>query len=357
MKNKLIILLASLLYGLVVNAEPVSIPGTETKPIYSDIVQQDYQLLVNLPAGYAQGKQHYPVLYLLDAQWDFPLISSIYGEQYYDGFVPGLIIIGITWGGKNPNPDQLRRRDFTPSDVDQDGSSGGAENFLNFIQQELIPFVDKHYRTTEQRTLMGSSLGGLFTLYSLFNQPNLFANYIPSSPAVNWDNNVLYTYTKNFEKKLTQQAKLFMPVSELEGLYQPVMQFAEFLQQKHYAGLQWRSHTVMGAGHSGVKAEGNTRGLQYVFQPADLDLTHQQLSRYIGQYQSQRNNQPIKITIQSNKLQLHLDQNKLTLSAADKLNFYHRGEFVKLHFDVNTNNEITGVELLTYGQSQHFDKQ
>lgn len=139
MKSKtIIIILTSLLYCFIVKAEPVTISGTEVNTIHSNIVQQDYHLLVNLPARYTQGKQHYPVLYLLDAQWDFPLVSSIYGEQYYDAFVPGLIINGVTWGGKNPNPDQLRRRDCTPSDVNQDGSSGGADKFLAFIPSSPV---------------------------------------------------------------------------------------------------------------------------------------------------------------------------------------------------------------------------
>src|SRR5690606_39585416 len=103
MTNKGLITLILLLYCSWGKAQPVTIPGTEVNRIHSAIVNQPYKLLVQLPAGYTQSAQRYPVVYLLDAQWDFPLVSSIYGQQYYDGFVPELIIVGITWGGDNPD--------------------------------------------------------------------------------------------------------------------------------------------------------------------------------------------------------------------------------------------------------------
>jgi predicted alpha/beta superfamily hydrolase len=104
----------------------VKIPGTHVRTLHSRIVGQEYRLLVSLPAGYGESTQHYPVVFLLDAQWDFPLLYAIYGEQYYDGFVPGLILVGLEWGGEKPDPNVLRRRDFTPSDESGNGDSGGA---------------------------------------------------------------------------------------------------------------------------------------------------------------------------------------------------------------------------------------
>jgi len=75
---------------------------------------QEYVLQVSLPAGYDKSNKKYPVVYLMDSQWDFPLVTALYGEQYFDGFIPELIIAGITWGGTHPNPDSLRARDYTP---------------------------------------------------------------------------------------------------------------------------------------------------------------------------------------------------------------------------------------------------
>src|SRR5207237_5637232 len=115
-----------------------------------------------------------------------------YGEQYYDGFIPEIIVVGVTWGGNQPNYDSLRARDYTPTPESRLPQSGGAENFLAFMKKELFPFIESNYKAnSKDRTLMGSSLGGLFTLYSLFTQPGLFQRYIAASPAYNWGNDVL----------------------------------------------------------------------------------------------------------------------------------------------------------------------
>src|SRR5579871_4659379 len=69
----------------------VTIPNTAQIGHHSAITNQDYVLQINFPAGYEKSTASYPVLYLLDGQWDFPLLSAIYGEQYFDGFIPGVI--------------------------------------------------------------------------------------------------------------------------------------------------------------------------------------------------------------------------------------------------------------------------
>jgi len=86
----------------------VEILGTQLRKIQSTIVGQDFDLLINLPRNYRDTTRPFPVIYLLDAQWDFPLLNAIFGEQYYDGFVPEIVTVGIAWGGRNPNYDSLR---------------------------------------------------------------------------------------------------------------------------------------------------------------------------------------------------------------------------------------------------------
>src|SRR5580698_2158241 len=96
----------------------VEIPSTQVLRISSAVVGQEYSLYINLPGSYGRdtGKV-YPVVYLLDAQYDFPFMTGVYGGQYYDGFLPEFIIVGITWGGKDPNAGMLRGRDFTPTSI------------------------------------------------------------------------------------------------------------------------------------------------------------------------------------------------------------------------------------------------
>jgi predicted alpha/beta superfamily hydrolase len=170
----------------------VDIPGSEVRKLTSSIVAgQEYELHVLLPAGYASSTKKYPVTYLMDSQWDFPLLKSIYGQQYFDGFIPEMIIVGVTWGGTKPNPDSLRARDYTPTNEPRQPQSGGADKFLLFIKDELFPFIETNYKAdNKNRTLAGCSLGGLITLYALFTHTEMFTGYIAASPAIGWDRDI-----------------------------------------------------------------------------------------------------------------------------------------------------------------------
>jgi predicted alpha/beta superfamily hydrolase len=332
-------------------AGEITLPGTQARTLYSETVGQEYRLSISLPRGYADSDQRYPVLYLLDAQWDFPLVYAIYGEQYYDGFVPGLIIVGISWGGTDPDPDALRLRDFTPTHVSGSGESGGAARFLSFFESELIPFIDRNYRSSDSRTLVGSSLGGLFALYALFTRPQLFDSYVATSPATPWDNGAVYACAEGFaERSARSPSRLYVAVSELEDLFQPVAQLVETLRQQAYPGLTWTSHVVSGAGHSGVKAEGNTRGLQYVFQRPDLALAATELERFTGSYHSADGQMDVRVYVEDGKLwgRVPAQDRSWQLNARDRTNFYHVGEFLNVRFLLDDDGAVTGFELHTY---------
>jgi predicted alpha/beta superfamily hydrolase len=186
MKRLLALCFVSVFVQLKVSAQfpPVIIPGSEVRKLTSKIVAgQEYELQIMLPGGYAKNTKKYPVVYLMDSQWDFPLVKCIYGEHYYDGFIPELIVVGVTWGGINPNPDSLRARDYTPTSVPWTPQSGGADKFLSFMKEELFPFIESNYRAeADNRILMGCSLGGLFTMYAMFTHTDMFTGYAAASP-------------------------------------------------------------------------------------------------------------------------------------------------------------------------------
>ena len=169
--------------------QPFTLSGTETLSFTSEVnAGQEYSLYVHLPQGYSTSTDRYPVIYVLDGQWDFPLVTSIYGQQYYDGFIPSAIIVGITWGGNNPKHDSLRARDLTPTHNPGIPQSGKGAVFLKTIKTEIIPLIETRYRAlSKERVLIGSSFGGLFTLYAMFREPGLFNRYAFTSPAIGWD--------------------------------------------------------------------------------------------------------------------------------------------------------------------------
>ena len=341
------------------NFPNVDIPGTQLRTIYSQIVGQEYKLHINLPREFNDTTKTFPVVYLLDSQWDFPLLQAIYGEQYFDGFLPGLVIVGITWGGENPDPDQLRYRDFTPTDIKSGQPSGNAPNFIKFIEKELIPFMETNYRASKSdRTLMGSSLGGLSTLYALFNHTELFNRYVLTSPALDWDNGVTYKYESDYAVENTNlPAKVFIAFGGLETAGLPGFEkLVSQIKERNYQGLELQTKIIEGIGHSGGKADGYTRGLQFVFAKPSIDVDTAILEQYSGEYQYSLQVK-IKISVEDGHLALLFPfSEKIVLEAETENDFYIKGQYLFVHFKRDEKGKVTGFLLRRFGSDDFLKK-
>ena len=246
----------------------VTIPGTELRQLESAETGRSYDIYVRPPDEYAQNQRKYPVLYVLDGQWDFKLLDSIYGGLQYDGFVPEMIIIGITYSGDSPDYSSLRAMDYTPVPDPSIPGSGDALKFLAFLKEELIPFIESEYRVDpSQRMLMGSSFGGTFTLYAMFTEPTLFRGYVAASPAVVFGNRDVFKQEAAYANSHRElPVRLFLSVGEVESLRYPVEEFMQILSERNYTGLELETRTLEGEGHASNKPEAYNRGLRFVFQ-------------------------------------------------------------------------------------------
>jgi len=335
----------------------VEIPGSQLLKINSSIVGQEYDIYVQLPGNYSDTSKTFPVLYVLDGQWDFSPVTAIYGQQYYDGFVPAVIVVGITWGGTNPNYDMLRARDLTPTNVGWSPQSGGAPKFLAFIKNELIPFVESKYRAVKNdRTLIGSSYGGLFTLYAMFHEIALFQRYVLTSPSLGWDNGITYTYEKNqADNKHPLPVRLFMAIGGLEGI-SGFQSFADRLKAGNYKGLELTTRVLEGMGHSGSKAEGYSRGLQAVFARPSLSIDPSVLEHYVGEYQRGSNSR-LTISRENDHLVVLIpDNSKLMLHAETEKDFYVKGQFLFIHFKKNSSGKVDGFQAERFGGEEFVKK-
>jgi predicted alpha/beta superfamily hydrolase len=361
MKINFIILLAvGFLQGRCLAQFPAfTIRGSEVRKIIStNVPGQEYELHIMVPAGYQNSDKKYPVLYLMDSQWDFPLVTALYGEQYFDGFVPPMIIVGITWGGINPNPDSLRARDYTPTNEKRSPQSGGAPKFLSFLKNELIPFIEINYKGEKNdRALMGCSLGGLFTLYALFTEPGLFQRYIAATPAFGWDNEVIYQYEKKYaENQSNPPAKLFACIGGVERSVPRFEKLTKYLSDRHYENLQIKTRILENTGHSGTKGEGYARGLQYVFERPSIKIENSILNKYAGTY-SLSNGNVVQLKAENNQLVLYYSPtNKYPLQSTSETDFYSTAEFLYIRFKKDGNKTTTGFELETFGGAQWANK-
>jgi predicted alpha/beta superfamily hydrolase len=246
----------------------VTLPGTQVMSLKSSATGRDYDIYVRFPEELAQQNKKYPVLYVLDGQWDFKLLDSIYGGLEYDGFVPEMIIVGITYSGANADYDSLRAMDYTPVRDSSVRGSGDAPKFLTFLKDELIPFIESNYPADPaHRVLMGSSFGGLFTLYTLFTEPELFSGYVAASPAVTFGNRAIFQQEAEYASAHQDlPVRLFISVGELESLAMPVVQFMGVVHDQEYTGLEMEARLIEGERHAGNKPEAFNRGLRFVFQ-------------------------------------------------------------------------------------------
>jgi len=152
--------------------------------LHSTILNEDRPFLIYLPDGYARSEEHFPVLYLLDGVDHFHHVTGLVQFMAARQLMPEVIVVALA------NTD--RNRDFLPT-PDPSGripSAGGADNFLKFLRDELLPFIDQNFRTYSYRILVGHSYGGLLTIYALLNQPDLFQAHLAISPTLDWDNHL-----------------------------------------------------------------------------------------------------------------------------------------------------------------------
>ncbi|MBN2007806.1 alpha/beta hydrolase [candidate division KSB1 bacterium] len=237
----------------------------------SDLTGRDHEIIVFLPDSYANNpEKHYPALYFMDAYWDMPLLNSIHGQLVYDNVIPELIMVGFSYPGDNPNYGELRAHDLTPTQVRLDNpSNGDGPKFLQFIEETVIPRIEADYRADRnERALSGSSLGGLFTLYVMYERPEMFKRFISISPAASWDNRYLFRQDDEWAAKhdslpvllfLSHGGDEYVPFRE------PIIELQAKLANRNYKEFALLNYAIEGERHSGVKSEGYSRGLRWVF--------------------------------------------------------------------------------------------
>lgn len=250
------------------NQRSFVLKNTQILTVDSEQTGKQHELIIALPDGYHQSPdKKYPVLYFLDAYWDMPLVSGIYGTLVYDRVVPEFIMVGFSYPD-GADYGQQRLQDFSPTKLAGSGTTtGGGEAFLTFIKESVVPLVEKNYRVdSTQRALAGSSLGGLFTLYAMYEGPDFFDRYIAISPAVSWDNNYVARRDAEYAKKhnvLNARVFLSYGTAEYKPFADPIADYQQQIEARKYKGLQLMNYKMNGLRHAGVKGEGFVHGLMW----------------------------------------------------------------------------------------------
>lgn len=239
--------------------------------VYSKSLKEYRKIYVQLPADYNSDKNiKYPVVFVLDGEVFLPTVSDV--QNYYSGgYTPEMVIVGIS-------NDKNRMRDLTTSKVTEmygspfNHKNGEAVNFSKFIEIELIPFVENKYPVTNFRTLIGHSYGGLFTIYSLIHQPELFSNYLAIDPSLDWDNQKLLNEAQDILSSNDYNGKsLFMSLGGQLNMQDSKITIDNVMQDKSDFTLFPRSNIAF----ADIVKQNNKNGLffDWKYYPKDLHGT------------------------------------------------------------------------------------
>jgi predicted alpha/beta superfamily hydrolase len=276
---------------------PVTIYNTDQYPLRSEKIGQDYLVQVHYPQGYQQSKKNYPVIYLLDPETLFRGLVDDLTLFVQSGLYPASIIVGIAYDQRKipqldrpVNYSRMRNRDLTPTrDADflptqksiikrygeSGNQTGGAGDFLAFINEQVKPFINSRYRVDQDNeTLVGYSFGGLFALYALFSKPESFDNFIVGSPSIWWDHGMIFS----LEEKLSSASpnlpkQVFISAGALEqgamGTYvidmaDDVRKLREKLSSRNYPGLRVEHVILDNETHVSVSTVFISRGLRFL---------------------------------------------------------------------------------------------
>lgn len=279
-----------------------SIHTTEVMTVVSKNTNQEYRISISLPSSYDYRPNiSFPAIYVVDGNLLFEMVTGISRMMQQGRVIPEMVVVSIGYPLEGFYGDDFlqffirRGKDFT-SVVDKqyeqtlgdllkidhmEIETGGAEDFLRFITEELTSMIEARYRiNSADKTLLGHSTGGHFALYTLLNQPQVFQRYIVGSPSLGIGQGVLFNMESEYAKKHKElPVKLFLGIGEEEehSSFSPAsyldtivsvsdyFRFAAIIEDRGYRNLKFSKKLFEGYGHTDVVGPIISMGLKNVF--------------------------------------------------------------------------------------------
>jgi predicted alpha/beta superfamily hydrolase len=226
--------------------------------VYSRVLGEERTILVDVPAGYDLTQTRFPVLYVLDGIANFHHAAATVDFLSRNGRIPQMIVVAIA--------NNARTRDLTPTHIDDRPTSGGGDAFLQFVEEELIPFVDDRYRTQPYRVLFGHSLGGMFAVYTLFKRPDAFGGYIAASPHLQYDDDrVVAVAEEILAGNPAFNKSLYITLGDEPDYVETLERFTSVLEGSGDTGLRWEYARMENEEHMTTPLKSVYQGLEMLF--------------------------------------------------------------------------------------------
>jgi len=257
--------------------------GTEVWDVPDPATGRTYQLFVNLPASYGKEPQRrYPVLYVTDADYAFPIVRQIARRLNVEGpKIEEFILVGLSYA-KGDDGVTSRRRDYTPTPNGPSSAPAGAKHgegaqHQAWLRDKALPFVAGRYRTAPGRSiLLGHSYGALLATQILFSEPGMFGCYVLGSPSLWYDKRHMFGVEAAYAARHRDlKARVFLYTGEYEAvrkgdarfnqetdLVADSRAFAAILRKRGYPGLVLQDEVLNDEDHVSVAPRGFTRALK-----------------------------------------------------------------------------------------------
>ena len=270
------------------NSVGLELPFTKILNMKSQYNKEEYNIFIRVPNNYSIDNKTYPILIVLDPNF---LFSALYG---INSVAQNYIICGIGHQNidfsdsidkaKSDTSEIARSRDFLPFGLDPnifiEGApidlverilecTGQAQNFILFIQNQIMPFLKNNFRTNENHTILGHSFGGVFVCFALLSYPEIFTNYIAISPILDPR---YYTQKEMFGdeyKLLGERAKkLYIAIGALED-DDRTTNYLEKLEKEcrkitDHKRIIGKFELIQGEDHVSVALSGMLRGFRFI---------------------------------------------------------------------------------------------
>lgn len=267
----------------VADGAPYVLQGTQVWSVPDPVSARNYQVFISLPASYeAEPNRRYPVLYVTDADYAFPIIRQIARRVNLEGaVVQDFILVGLSYAKGDSGADS-RRRDYTPTPNGPRNSAGsvhgGGAAYQAYLKAEVLPFIEHKFRADPtQRVLLGHSYGGLLGAQILFSDPAMFSGYVLGSPSLWYDKRHMLGVEADYARTHDDlKAQVFMYVGGYEvpgpdrrntsgaDMVADMKTLQRNLLSRNYPGLKVSSIVLGDEDHLTVAPIGFTRALEAV---------------------------------------------------------------------------------------------
>lgn len=254
--------------------------------ISSEVTDQEYRLFIVTPLNYdSSSEEAYDVVYILDVNSEDSTQLVPFQRTFTQiPNTPEFILVGV---GFSPDEEHrgLRTAHFSPSrneETDreildlfptlsqsanvQNWQSGRAQEFAEVLSTEIIPYIEENFATSASDTVLGASLAGLFLTSILFEQPEIFDNYVITSPSVWWNDFEIFEDTNSLYRE-DLQSKVYLSVGGLENeeMLESYTRLSDTLAENESPNLMVRSQIIEDQTHISVIPISYMNGLNYIF--------------------------------------------------------------------------------------------